>query len=63
MEAALAYAAGDFARAADAYIEIGALPEEAHARVRAGSNAVAEAFLERVGAARYLRAAGASDGR
>ena len=63
LEAALAYAAGDFARAADAYMQIGALPEEAHARVRAGSNAVAEAFLERVGAARYLRAAGASDGR
>ena len=63
LEAALAYAAGDFARAADAYMQIGALPEEAHARVRAGSNPVAEAFLERVGAARYLRAAGASDGR
>ena len=41
LEAALAYAAGDFARAAEAYMQIGALPEEAHARFRAGSNAVA----------------------
>jgi class 3 adenylate cyclase/tetratricopeptide (TPR) repeat protein len=61
LEAALAYAAGDFARAADTYMQIGALPEEAHARRRAGSNAAAEAFFGRVGAARYLRAAAASD--
>jgi tetratricopeptide (TPR) repeat protein len=71
LEAALAYAAGDFSKAVDICSEIGASPEEAYARLAAagaaladGGRAEAEAqlagaleFYRRVGAAAYSREA------
>jgi hypothetical protein len=42
LDAAAAYAAGDFDRAADAYAEIGALPQQAYARLRAAERLVRE---------------------
>jgi class 3 adenylate cyclase/tetratricopeptide (TPR) repeat protein len=69
VEAAEAYAAGDFAGAADVYEKIGAFPDEAYSRLRAaralveqGRRAEADsqleralAFLRRAGAAAYVR--------
>ena len=70
LEAACAYIAGDLARAADLYAEVGALPEEAYARLMAAATAVANGraaaddqlpraldFYRRVGAAAYCREA------
>ncbi|MEP7334163.1 MAG: AAA family ATPase [Actinomycetota bacterium] len=71
LEAALAYAEGDFGRAVDVCGEIGALPEEAYACLAAADVALAEggraeaeaqlagalAFYRRVGAASYSRRA------
>ncbi len=68
-EAASSYFAGDFARAADRYEEIGSLSDEAEARLRAakslmasGNGAEGEIQLERalgfyrpVGATRFIR--------
>jgi class 3 adenylate cyclase/tetratricopeptide (TPR) repeat protein len=68
-KAAAAYVSGDFAGAADVYAAIGALPEEAHARLRAaemligeGRRAEGDAELQRaltfwrsVGATAYVR--------
>jgi hypothetical protein len=67
--AAASYVSGDYSAAADVYAEIGALPEEAHARLRAaeafvgeGRRAEADAELKRslafwrsVGATAYVR--------
>jgi class 3 adenylate cyclase/tetratricopeptide (TPR) repeat protein len=67
LEAAAAYVGGEPARAADLLAEIGALPEEAHARVKAAGAALADgrqdeaethldralSFYRRVGAAAY----------
>jgi tetratricopeptide (TPR) repeat protein len=67
--AAASYVSGDYAAAADVYAEIGALPEEAYARLRAaealvgeGRSAEADAELKRsvafwrsVGATAYVR--------
>jgi class 3 adenylate cyclase/tetratricopeptide (TPR) repeat protein len=69
LEAALAYAAGDFGAAAEVYARIGALPEEAYARLRAAEAFVREgrraeadaqlqpalAFWRSVDAAAYVR--------
>jgi class 3 adenylate cyclase/tetratricopeptide (TPR) repeat protein len=69
LEAAEAYAAGNFAGAADVYEKIGALPDEAYARLRAARSLVEEgrrteadlqlerslAFFRRAGATAYLR--------
>ena len=53
--AAASYVSGDYSAAADVYAEIGALPEEAYARLRAaeafvgeGRSAEADAELKRV---------------
>jgi hypothetical protein len=62
-------AEGDYARAADVYAEMGALPNEAYTRLRAAEELVAEgrqaeadeqlrsalAFYRSVGATRYIR--------
>jgi tetratricopeptide (TPR) repeat protein len=67
--AAVFYVSGDFSDAADVYREIGALPEEAYARLRAAERLVGEgrraeadvelqhslAFWRSVGAAAYVR--------
>ena len=67
--AAASYVSGDYSAAADVYAEIGALPEEAYARLRAaealvgeGRRAEADAELKRslafwrsVGATAYVR--------
>ena len=67
--AAASYVSGDYSAAADVYAEIGALPEEAYARLRAaealvgeGRSAEADAELKRslafwrsVGATAYVR--------
>jgi class 3 adenylate cyclase/tetratricopeptide (TPR) repeat protein len=65
LEAAAAYAAGDFAGAGDVYERTGALPEEAYARLRAaralveaGRRAEADVQLER--SLGFWRAAGAT---
>jgi class 3 adenylate cyclase len=69
LDAARAYAAGAFAEAADVYAEIGAVPDEAYARVRAAEALVdagrrvdadaqlqrALAFYRSVGATAYIR--------
>src|SRR5207249_1188179 len=71
LEAAKAYVDSDPARAADVLAEIGALPEEAYARIKAASIAVEEGrrvdaedeltraleFYRRVGARSYVNAA------
>jgi tetratricopeptide (TPR) repeat protein len=68
-DAAAAFASGEFERAADVYTEIGSVPDEAYARLRAaeqlveqGRRADADEQLERalafwrsVGATRYVR--------
>ena len=68
-QAAAAMAAGQFAEAGDRYAEIGSLPDEAFARLRAGERLLAAgrrsegdrqleralAFYREVGAAGYLR--------
>jgi class 3 adenylate cyclase/tetratricopeptide (TPR) repeat protein len=73
LQAATAIAAGDFQQAADRYVQIGSLPDEAYARLRAaeqllgtGRDADAKvqlqralAFYRQVGAAGYLREADA----
>ena len=63
--AAASYVSGDYSAAADVYAEIGALPEEAHARLRAaeafvgeGRRAEADAELEEVVA--FWRSVGAT---
>jgi len=69
LEAAAAYAAGDFAGAGDVYEEIGALADEAYARLRAARSLVEQgrrpeadlqleralAFFRRAGATAYVR--------
>jgi tetratricopeptide (TPR) repeat protein len=69
LRAATAIAAGDFQQAADRYVEIGSLPDEAFARLRAAEQLLsagrpadakvqlerALAFYRRVGATGYLR--------
>jgi tetratricopeptide (TPR) repeat protein len=71
LDGARAYAAGAFEEAADVYAEIGSLPDEAYARLRAaealvdaGRRAEADAQLQRalafyrsVGATAYIREA------
>ena len=71
LEAATTYVAGDPRRAAELYAEIGALPEEAYARLRAASVGIASGersdaeeqlaraltFYRRVAAASYCREA------
>jgi class 3 adenylate cyclase/tetratricopeptide (TPR) repeat protein len=69
LEAAEAYAGGNFVRAGDVYERIGALPDEAYARLRAARSLVEQgrraqadlqlerslAFFRRAGATAYLR--------
>lgn len=58
LEAANAFAAGDYVRAADLYAGIGSLPDEADARLRSGrEDQVRRAldFYRSVGATRYIR--------
>jgi hypothetical protein len=58
LDAACAVAAGDFDDAAGIYAEIGSLPDEALARLRAGSEAEvrqALSFYGSVGATRYIQ--------
>ena len=69
LEAAEAYAAGNFAGAADVYEKIGALPDEAYARLRAARALVEQgrrgeadlqlerslAFFRRAGATAYVQ--------
>jgi class 3 adenylate cyclase/tetratricopeptide (TPR) repeat protein len=58
LDAACAVAAGDFADAADLYAGIGSLPDEALARLRAGSEAEvrqALSFYRSVGATHYVQ--------
>jgi hypothetical protein len=70
---AAAAATGDYGRAAELYADIGSLPDEAHARLRAGGQLLeagrraegtaqverALGFYRQVGASAYLREAGA----
>ena len=57
LEAAVAFASGDPASAADGYAVIGSLPDEAYARLRTGEGAsAADAFVRRVGAEGYAPA-------
>jgi tetratricopeptide (TPR) repeat protein len=65
LEAAAAYAAGDFAGAGDVYGRIGALPEEGYARLRAARALVergrrAEADLQLERSLAFFRSAGAT---
>jgi class 3 adenylate cyclase len=58
LEAATAFAAGDYVRAADLYARIGSLPDEADARLRSGRDAQVRRaldFYRSVGATRYVR--------
>jgi class 3 adenylate cyclase len=58
LEAANAFAAGDYVQAADLYAEIGSLPDEADARLKSGrEDQVRRAldFYGSVGATRYIR--------
>ena len=60
VEAAGVVAEGDFERAADLYAGIGSLPDEAYARLQAGSLAQVErsvSFWRGVGATAYIAAA------
>jgi len=58
LDAAKAFAAGDYTSAADIYADMGSLPDEADARLRSGIEAEvlrALEFYRSVGATRYIR--------
>src|SRR5262245_26154062 len=60
LQAASAFARGEYSRAADLYAEIGSLPNEAYARLTAGGHADLRSaldFYRRVGAVHYIRQA------
>jgi hypothetical protein len=60
LEAARAFAGGEFVRAADLYAEIGSLPNEAYARLAAGDETElrrALDFYRQVGAVHYVERA------